>query len=218
MRIASLIALLYFCASCVWIGIVLLFATPQSYIVNGPNTAYLPFIIALLQLATAWFWIHLVKRVNPPPIKRPGALRWVLFIIGLLVLFCGYVIFNMSIFTASLFGSEQPAPQIGAVTWLVMSAVLAALLYFASGKNSIERPNLFRYLSLTVALVAASLTTVQSLILIYAVPTEPPAAYSFLSAILALGFLPFAFLLLGLSKDYISAKKSATADPDNGRG
>ncbi|MEJ2102675.1 MAG: hypothetical protein P8X68_22290 [Desulfobacterales bacterium] len=120
----------------------------------------------------------------------------------------------MSIFTPYLFGSQHPVPQIGVVSWLVMSVVLAVLLYFASGMNSIERPSLFRYFALTVAFVAASLATVQSLILIYAVPSDPPAAFSFLSAILTLAFLPFAFLLLGLSKDYIGAKKAvAAADP-----
>jgi hypothetical protein len=211
MRIASLIALLYFFASCLWIAIVLLFAMPQSYIVNGPNIVYVPLIIAMLQLAAALFSIHLGRRVNPPPLKAPGALRWVLLIIGLLVLFCGYVILNMSIFTAYIFGSKNPVPQIGVVSWLVMSVVLAALLYFASRMNSIKRPNLFRYLALTVALVAASLTTIQSLILIYAVPSDPPAAFSFLSAILTLAFLPFAFLLLGLSKDYIGIKKAVVS-------
>ena len=196
-----------------WIAIILIFAIPQSHIVNGPDIVYVPLIIGMLQLAAALFSIYLSKRVNPPPLKHPGALRWVLFFIGLLVLFCGYVILNMSIFTAYLFGSENPVPQIGVVSWLVMSVALAVILYFGSRMNSIERPNLFRYLALTVTLVAASLTTIQSLILIYAVPSDPPVAFSFLSATLTLAFLPFAFLLLGLSRDYISAKKAVAAAP-----
>jgi len=204
---------LYFFASCVLIGIIIGFATPQTHIDNGPNAVYVPFIISMLQLAAALFSIHLGKRVNPPPLKNPGAFRWILLIIGLLVLFCGYVIFNMSLFTAYLFGSKNPVPQVGVVSWLVMSVVLAALLYFTSRINSIKRPNLFRYLALTLALVAASLTMIQCLILIYAVPSDPPAAFSFLSAILTLAFLPFAFLLLGLSKDHIGTKKAvASAD------
>jgi hypothetical protein len=213
MRIACLIGLLYFCASCVWMAIVLLFAIPQSHILNGPNLIYVPLIIGMLQLAAALFSIHLSKRVNPPPLKHPTVLRWGLLIIGLLILFCGYVIFNMSIFTPFLFGSKSPMPQVGVLSWLAMSVVLAALSYFSSGMNSIERPNLFRYLALAVILVAASLTTVQSLILIYAVPTDPPVAFSFLSAILTLALLPFAFLVLGLSKDYIATKGALAADP-----
>jgi hypothetical protein len=197
----------------VWISIILLYGMPHSHIVNGPNIVYVPLIIAMLQLAAALSSIHLSKRVNPPPLKHPSALRWVLLIIGLLVLFCGYVILNMSIFTPFLFGSKNPVPQIGVVSWLVMSAALAVILYFTSGMNSIKRPNLFRYLALTLALVAVSLTTVQSLILIYAVPSDPPVAFSFLAAALTLALLPFAFLLLGLSKDYFGIKKSMAADP-----
>jgi hypothetical protein len=186
---------------------------PQTDSIKGPNISYVPFIVGIIQLAAALFSIYLSKRVNPPPLKHPAALRWGLLIIGLLVLFSGYVVFNMSIFTPYLFGSKNPMPQIGVVSWLVMSAALAVILYFTSGMNSIKRPNLFRYLALTVALVAVSLTTVQSLILIYAVPSDPPVAFSFLSAALTLALLPFAFLLLGLSKDYIGIKKSMTADP-----
>jgi hypothetical protein len=211
MRIASVLSLLYFCASCMLVAIILSFGLPQTHNIKGPNISYVPFIVGVIQLAAALFYIHLGKRVNPPPLKAPGALRWVLLIIGLLVLFCGYVILNMSIFTAYIFGSKNPVPQIGVVSWLVMSVVLAALLYFASRMNSIKRPNLFRYFALTLALVAASLTTIQSLILIYAVPSDPPAAFSFLSAILTLAFLPFAFLLLGLSKDYIGIKKAVVS-------
>lgn len=211
MRIASLIGLLYFCASCVWITIILLFGISQSVMVNGPNIAYVPLIIAVLQLAAALFSIHLGKRINPPPLKHPSFLRWILLIIGLLVLFCGYVTFNMSIFVASLFGSKYPVPQIGVVFWLVMSVVLAVLLYFASGMNSEGRPNLFRYFALVLALIAASLTLVQSLILIFTVPAENPTAFVFLTAILTLAYLPFAFLLSGLAKDYISVKKAQAA-------
>jgi predicted neutral ceramidase superfamily lipid hydrolase len=81
--------------------------------------------------------------------------------------------------------------------------------------NSSQRPNLFKYIVLVIAFVAASLTTVEVLILIYAAPVQPPTVFLFLSGLMTIAFIPYALLLLGLTKDYISIKKGSQEAKQN---
>lgn len=214
-RIVSILTLLYFCGCCVLLGIILSIGLPRTHLIQGPNLTYVPFIIAALQLLAVVFSIFLGRRVNPPPLKSPTSLRWALLFVGVMVLFCGYVIINMSIFVPHLFGSEYSVPQIGVVSWLVMSLILALILYFTSKLNSVSRPNLFRYFALIIAFIAGTLTLIQCLIFIYAMPVQPPTAFPFLSGLMTVAFIPYALLLLGLSKDHISMKKAGYVPEQN---
>ncbi len=209
MRIASILSLLYFCVCCVWITILLRFGLPQPHIIRGPDISYVPLVVSALLLLSGVFSIFLGRRVNPPPLKNPSFFRWVLFFIGVLILFGGFVVFSVSLYSPYLFGSEHSVPEIGVISWLIVSLILSLILYVVSRMNSSQRPNLFKYIVLVIAFVAASLTTVEALILIYAVPVQPPTAFSFLCALMTIAFIPYALLLSGLTKDYISIKKTA---------
>ncbi len=207
MRIASFLFLLCFCVSCVWITILLRFGLPQPHIIRGPDISYVPLVVSALLLLSAVFSIYLGRRVNPPPLKNRTFFRWVLFFIGVLILFGGFVVFSVSLYSPYLFGSEHSVPEIGVISWLIVSLILSLILYVASRMNSSQRPNLFRYFALVIAFLAASLTTVEVLILIYAAPVQPPTAFLFLSGLMTIAFIPYALLLLGITKDYISIKK-----------
>lgn len=206
MRIASFLSLLYFSLSCAWITILLRSGFPQNNIVQGPDISSVSLVISIILLLSAFFTIYLGKRVNPPPLKNPTFIRWILFFLGVLILFVGFVVFSVSIYSPYLFGSEHSVPEIGVVSWLVMSLILAIVLFLASKMNSAQRPNLMRYLALILVIITTSLTTVQALILIYAMPVNPPAVFSFLSGLLTLAFIPFSLLILIISRSYVAVR------------
>ncbi|MGD9090957.1 MAG: hypothetical protein PVI38_20890, partial [Desulfobacterales bacterium] len=143
----------------------------------------------------------------PPPLKKPTVIRWFLLFAGLLVLFAGFAIFSVSLFTPYLFGSEQPVPKIGIISWLIASLMVSLILYVASRMNSTQRPNLMRYIAVVIVVIAAFLTTAQALIFIFAMPIEPPTAFPFFCGLMTIAFLPLAFLILALSKDYLRSSK-----------
>jgi hypothetical protein len=206
MRVAAVLSLLYFCACCALVTIIISFGLPQSHIIQGPKIFYVPLIVGVVVLLAAVLSIFWGKRVNPPPMKNPTPLRWVLLVVGTIVLFCGYVIMNMSIFVPHIFGSENALPQIGVFSWIVMSLILVIILSLISRMNSIKRPNLFRYFALIIVFISASLTLIQSLILIYAVPGQPPHSFPFLSGLMTIAFIPFALLVSGISRDNVSTR------------
>ncbi len=203
MRTVSFLSLLCFCLSCVWITILLRFGLPQSHVIRGPDISFVSFVVSVMLLLSAVLSIHLGRRVNPPPLKSPTFFRWVLFFIGVLILLGGFVVFSVSIFSPDLFGSENSVPEIGVIAWLIVFLIVSLILYVVSRMNSKQRPNLLRYFALAVGVLAAFVTIIQALILIYAVPVNPPATYPFLSGLMTIAFLPLALLILGLSKDYV---------------
>ena len=206
MRVASFLSLLFFCASCIWIALLLRFGLPQPHIIIGQNIYYVPVVIGAFQLILAILSIYLSKRVNPPPLKNPTFIRWILFVICTLILICGFIVFNVSLFSPYLFGSKHSVPKVGVASWLTTSSILAIILYFASKMNSINRPNLFRYIALGIAFIAAFLTLTQSLILIYAMPDQPATAFPFLSGLMTIAYIPYALLFFGLFNDYVKTK------------
>jgi hypothetical protein len=90
------------------------------------------------------------------------------------------------------------------VSSMVISGVIAAVLYFVSNMNSAQWPNLLRHVALAISFLAVSVNTIQRLMLIYAVPVQPLTAYPFLSGLLTLSFLPLSFLVLVISKRFVT--------------
>lgn len=181
---------------------------PSGYTIEGPNIVFVPLVIGALQVLLAIMTIYMSRRVNPPPLKNPTFFRWVVLGALVLLLFCGCAIINMSIFSPHILGSAHAVPIIGVASWLVMFLILAVSLNIVSKKNSIQRPNLMRYFALLISVLAAFLTTSLALVLIYAVPFEPPTTFPFLSGLMTIAFIPLALLLFGLSKDYVSVKSA----------
>ncbi len=216
MRIVLPIVLLLFGAVNLLIAFLMQLGLPSGYSVKGPNIFYVPFIIGALQVLMAIVSILLSRRSNPPPLKNPTFFRWVLFFTGVLILFGGFVVFNTSIFSPDLFGSERALPQIGVISWLIVSLIVSLILYVDSRNNFAQHPNLMRYFAIAVGVLAAFVTTVQALILIYAVPFEPPSTFPFLSGLMTVAFFPLALLILGLSKDYVSVQKQPKTPEDCG--
>jgi len=75
--------------------------------------------------------------------------------------------------------------------------------------NTATHPNLFRYISLAVAFLAVSVNSVQCLMLIYAVPVQPPTAFPFLSGLLTIAYIPFSLLILIISRSYVAVGKES---------
>jgi hypothetical protein len=193
----------------VWVSILLRFGLPQFYLIRGPANSYVSLLVSALLLLLAVFSIYIGRKTNPPPIKNPTFFRWILFFTVLLILFIGFVIFNVSIFSPYLFGAEQPVPKIGIISWLITSFIVSPILYASSRMNSTHRPNLMRYVALSMIVIAALLTTVKALIFIFAMPFDPPATFPFYAGLMTLAFLPFSLVVLGLSKDYVLIQKQA---------
>jgi len=203
MRIVSFLFLLYLSGSALLIAIINHLGLPPSSQIEGSNSPIIPIIIFVINLLLAVYSIFTIKRINPPPLKRPTVIRWFLIVLGVFVIFCGFTLFSVSLFSPYLFGSDQPVPHIGVESSLVISLILATILFFTSKMNTAQHPNLFRYIALAVAFLAVNLNSVQCLMLIYAVPVQPPTAYPFLSSLLTIAFLPFSLLILSISKNYV---------------
>jgi hypothetical protein len=60
-----------------------------------------------------------------------------------------------------------------------------------------------RYFAALIAVLAAFLATAQALIFLFSMPIDPPTAFPFFCGLMTVAFLPLAFLILALSKDYV---------------
>jgi hypothetical protein len=209
MRIISFSMLLYLSASALLIAIINHSGLPSSNLMKEPKIL-IPVIICIINLILAVYSIFKIKKNNPPSLKRPSFMRWFLIVIGVFVLFCWFTLFSVSLFSPYLFGSDQPVPEIGVISSLIMALLLSAILYFASRMNTASHPNLFRSIALAIAFLAVSLNSVQCLMLIYAVPVQPPTAYPFLSGLLTVGFIPFSLLVLIISKSHVAVKEESS--------
>lgn len=202
MRIASFLLLLFLGAAAFIIAIINNSGIPSSHLIKGSSISFIPVIICIINLILVVYSTFKVKNVNPPPLKQPTFIRWILIFAGVFFLFCLFTVFSVTLYSPYLFGSNQPLPQIGVISTLIMALILSAILFLASKMNTAKRPNLFRYIALAIAFFAVNLISVQCLILIYAVPVQPPTAYPFLSGLLTLAFIPFSILVLIISKSY----------------
>ena len=203
MKVFSFLTFLYISASAFLIVIILQLGYPAENVIIGPNIFYVPLIIGVLQIFFAVVSMLFSRKTNVPPSGKSSILRWILLLLGVFMLFCGYTVFSISIYTPYLFGYDKPLPDIGVSSFIVVSILLGFILYFASKMNSIKYPNFFRYLVLIIVFFAVSLTTILSLILVYAVPTQPPSTFSFHSALLTLAYLPYSLLVLIITRDYV---------------
>jgi hypothetical protein len=209
MRLVSFLLLLYLSISAFLISFINHSGVPSSFTINGPNIVYVPIFIGIANLVVAFFSIFKGKKIIIPPLNKPAVIRWILIAIPAFVLFCGFTMFSVSLFSPYLFGSNQPIPQIGVISSLILALILSILLYFASSMNTAAHPNLFRYIALAIAFLAASVNSVQCLMLIYAVPVHPPTAYPFLSGLLTIAFIPFSMLILIISNSYVAVRKES---------
>jgi len=209
MYIASFIFLIYMGVSSFFIAIINHFGVLPPSHVKDSIIPVIPIIICTVNLILAVYSIFKAKNVNPPPLKRPTAIRWILIAIGVMILFCCFTLFSVSLYSPYLFGSDQPVPEIGVISSLITALILAVILYFASRMNTATHPNLFRYISLAVAFLAVSVNSVQCLMLIYAVPVQPPTAFPFLSGLLTIAYIPFSLLIFIISRSYVAVGKES---------
>ena len=206
MRTVSSLFLLYLGASAFFVTIISNMDLPSSYLTKGPNFQFIPIIICIVNLIFAVYSIFKRKNFNRPPAKQPTFFRWILIAIGVFIFFCGFTSFSVSLYSPFLFGSNEPVPQVGVISSFIMALMLSAILHFTSKMNTAQQPNLFRYISMIVAFLAANINLVQCLMLIYAVPVQPPTAYPFLSELLTIAFIPFSLVILTISKSYVAVE------------
>jgi len=209
MRIVSFLLLLFLSVYSILTAIIIHSGLPSSSLIIGSSIPIIPIIICIMNLLLAVYSIFKKKNINPPPLKEPSAIRWILIAIGVMILFCCFTLFSVSLYSPYLFGSDQPVPEIGVISSLITALILAVILYFASRMNTATHPNLFRYISLAVAFLAVSVNSVQCLMLIYAVPVQPPTAFPFLSGLLTIAYIPFSLLILIISRSSVAVGKES---------
>lgn len=210
MRMVSFLLLFYISAFALIVAIIAYYGIPSSLLMKGFSIPIIPIFICIINFTLGVYSISKIKKVNPPPLKRPSAIRWLLISIGVLILFCWFTLFSVSLYSPYLFGSDQPVPEIGVFSSLIMALILAVILYFASRMNTATHPNLFRYIALGIAFLAVSVNSVQCLMLIYAVPVKPPTTFPFLSGLLTIAYIPFSLLILIISKSYVAVGEESS--------
>ena len=202
MNLASFFSLLKISIGPLLTGLILIFALPEGKEIIGSGMPYIPFIVGLIIIIMAALALKLPKKETQLAGSRGLIIGWILFILGVVVQFSGLSFALMSIFTPHIFSSINPVPATGVPGFLCFTVAGCLLLYLSSKSTTAARPNLFRWIVFFAIFLFFDQTTIISLILIYAVPSQPPAIYPLLSSINTLSYLPFCLTIFLLAKDY----------------
>ena len=190
------------------IGYANVYGAPSDFIIIGDNIPYIPFTVALLILLLAFLSLRFGKKNSEHTNIKPSPLRWIWLIVGILLQTISLWFLVYTIFGYQMLGSDMPLPNIGVMTYLLMSIVVAFLLYFTSKMNTSKYPNLFRWIILFYSVFAIGQLTVVPLMLIYSVSIEPPVAFPFWSNIAAIGYIPYSVLMVVLTKDNVQVVRA----------
>jgi hypothetical protein len=205
MHLASFFLLVKMALSSVLIGLIMTYSLPPGYEVSGSAKPYIPFSVALLIIIMAVLSLRSGGEEIELSVNRPVLIGWILLALGIVVQLSGLSFALMSFFTPHIFGSSQPVPGISVPGFLGATVIGCLMFYLSSKRNTNAHPNSLRWIVFFLIFVIYDQATIISLILIFALPAQPPATYPYLSSINTLGYLPFAFAIFLLAKDYISA-------------
>ena len=196
-RWVAFYSLLLSSVSAMTISVILMYGMPESYTEEISNAKFIPIIVMGLLIALAFYSLKPGKRTSSLPTKDPSPFRWLGLVMGLLVSLGGLFSFSYNIYI-----SKQPSPSIGTISYLLLFAVSALILYLVSRMNTIKKPNLLRWIVLCLGVfVYQNLLMIGSIMLIYA-PQQ--MSFPLWTSIATLGYIPYGLLIVGLTKDYVS--------------
>ena len=183
------------------------FLIPKSHTVEGAISY--PFLITIILTLTVFGIgaILLRKRKNHPPVSDQKWYRWLFLSLGTLISLSGFIYFLMCVYTINPHGSKSTILSYGVNSNIIASFIGSFLLYFSSRLNSIQRPNLIRWIVFFISVYLINTIMVSSLILIHSVPIEQKTSFVSLSILVLIGLMPYSLLLLGLTKDFVVIKK-----------
>jgi len=203
MRWVAFFYLLLFSLMAFVTGFVDMYAMPGDFIIEGESVPYVPLSVAFLILTMAFLALKYGKHPGGHANRHPSRLRWI-WLAGCVVLQMTALLFLLSaIYSYPMLGSDRPLPGIGVITYVLFSIVVAALLYFSSGMNTSNHPNLLRWAVLFYSISAFGTVMPVGLMLVYAVSIEPPTAFPLWADILTVSYIPYSILMVVLAKDYV---------------
>jgi len=202
MHLASFFTLLKISIGPLITCLILMYSMPQDKEIIGNGMPYIPFFVGLIIIIMAVIVLKLPKKETRSAGNRSLILGWILFLLGVTVQFAGLSFVLMSFFAPPIFNSVNPVPGTGVPGFICFTVAGCLMLYLSSKTSTASRPNLFRWIVFFTILLFFDQATVIGLILIYAIPSQPPATYPYLSSINTLSHLPFALAIFLLAKDY----------------
>lgn len=207
MHVIAFLLLLAACLLNTVLGMILAYALPASHAVRGPNLPYLPLAVAAAVLALGIATVAGARRGLPPPLADPGASRWLVLFCGVVFMAAGWLAANLLLFAPSTFGTRQPMDLAAVMVYLLSAVAASFALWSASHRNSRRRPNLMRYIALGWCAVGFGAATLLSLVLLFAVPANPPRTFAFPASLASLAHLPFAALGYRLAGSRVTATR-----------
>ena len=163
------------------IGLIFIYAIPLSPIKHGMVIPQVPFTVTGILIILSVICFKLAKRVTAPPDQNPSGFRWIWLVGGIVVQGIGVIFCLIFFYAPQILGSRISNPDLGVMTYLVVTTISVVLLYVASRMNTIQRPNIFRWVVFFLVVAFKNYTTIISLILIYALPAQPPVTYPLLA-------------------------------------
>ena len=203
MHLAAFFLLAKMALSSLLIGLIMTFSLPPGHEVSGNAKPYIPILVALLIIIMAVLSLRSIRKESELSVIRSVLIGWILFALGFIVQLSGLSFALMSIFTPHIYGSVNPVPEIGVPGFLGFTLIACLMFYLSSKRNTSARPNLLRWIVFFSILMIYDQVTITSLLLIFSVPSQPPTTYPQLASINTLSYLPFAFAIFQLAKDYI---------------
>lgn len=190
------------------LGLIFTFSMPKN-VIHGKVIFELPIVIAVLLIILAIFSLKAPRTPSCISQNTPSKIRWIFLFAGILVYLLGFIITLEFFYVPKVFGQTAPMPYYGVINNLICGFIGSVLLYLASRKGSLKRPNLLRHISFVfIFLVFSQLTFVISLILIYSFPTQPLTSYPTLASLNMICYLFFGILLVLMRREYVVVDKA----------
>ena len=168
-----------------------------------PQSALLPFLLfSIVGVLILIALFSLIPIGSTSKISEPNYKRWALIVGGVLAAVLALSVTLIFWYAPSAIGLRKPSPWMGVVGYNVFILLSALLLYLASQKNSVNRPNLMRkIISIGIVFIIGQYTFVLSLILLYAFPGTPEKSYPVEASCIFFANITWATLLLLMNKE-----------------
>ncbi len=198
------------------VGLVIVYALPHKTRL-GPDIPFLPLAIAAVMMLLGGACM-LIRKVSANTGNFRSFLRWLWLVLGVLPLCLGFIFWQVTIWAPQFLKSNNSLPGVGSPVWLIVILITSIVLYLISRQNTQRYPNLMRYVVAVFPLLIVSCNTVFAMTLLYAYPHPPKTSATFWAAMISLGYLPPALLVVGLVRDFILVRSAPSLSAPTGVG